>query len=380
MGNSENAFEFLRRLKEKNGKEKQNYGELARHLEFRAREKGKPISGKFELTPLCNFDCKMCYVHLETDQLSQSVLSVETWKDIMFQAWKAGMIDARLTGGECLAYPGFEELFLYLHSLGCTVNVLTNGYLLNEKKIKFFREHKPALIQVSLYGPNDDVYERVTGRRAFTTVVNNYKQAKNAGLPVSIAITPNKYIGEDVLDTIRIAKELTWDVTINNIFTTPREETGRSEQQDDADTDLYIRAFKYYHQLDGHDITEIKESRIPPYGGPCHETSKCGLKCGGGRSVFSIDWRGTMVPCTNLPQIYAYPLRDSFEAAWAKVNHEANNWPRVPECEDCPYETVCTNCAASVLRYAEMGKQPIALCERTREFVRSGIVNMPECE
>ena len=106
------------------------------HLDFRAREKGIPISGKFELTPLCNFNCKMCYVHLNADQLSQSVLPVETWKDLIHQAWNAGMINARLTGGECLAYPGFEELFLYLHSLGCTVNVLTNGFLLDENCIE----------------------------------------------------------------------------------------------------------------------------------------------------------------------------------------------------------------------------------------------------
>lgn len=30
----------------------------------KAFEDGIPISGTFELTPRCNFDCKMCYVHL----------------------------------------------------------------------------------------------------------------------------------------------------------------------------------------------------------------------------------------------------------------------------------------------------------------------------
>lgn len=30
---------------------------------------GIPISGTFELTPRCNFDCKMCYVHLKPEQI-----------------------------------------------------------------------------------------------------------------------------------------------------------------------------------------------------------------------------------------------------------------------------------------------------------------------
>ena len=380
MAEQISAIEYIKKLKASNGKEKQDYGELEMHLDFRAREKGIPISGKFELTPLCNFNCKMCYVHLNADQLSQSVLPVETWKDLIHQAWNAGMINARLTGGECLAYPGFEELFLYLHSLGCTVNVLTNGFLLDENRIQFFKDHKPALMQITLYGPSDDVYERVTGKRAFTTVVNNFKKAKEAGLPVFLAITPNKYLGEDIFETIRVAKELTSDVVINNSFTTPREETGRSKQQDDADLDLYIQAMKLCHQLDGFEIRENDDAILPPCGGPCHETSKCGLTCGGGRSTFAIDWKGTMVPCTDLPQICAYPLKDGFAAAWSKVNQEANNWPRVPECEGCPYDDVCFNCAANVLRYAELGKQPLALCEKTKAFVRNGVNQITKCE
>ena len=34
----------------------------------RAAQRGLPISGTFELTPLCNMDCKMCYVRLSKAQ------------------------------------------------------------------------------------------------------------------------------------------------------------------------------------------------------------------------------------------------------------------------------------------------------------------------
>lgn len=365
----------------KNEKQDPSFQKLGGYLNLKARKRGIPISGKFELTPLCNLDCKMCYVHLNKNQMDgRAILPVDTWKDLMHQAWEAGMITASLTGGECLTYPGFSELYLYLHSLGCEVSILTNGVLLDEEQIRFFKEHPPAMIQITLYGCSDDVYERVTGQRAFSKVTSNIRRAIDAKLPVHISITPSKYLGEDLLETIRVARELCQSVTISDYFTVPREETGRSNQQDDAETDLFIRALQYFHKLDGREQISIKEEDLPPCEGPCHEASGCGLLCGGGRSGFAIDWEGNMMPCANFQQIKGYPLEDGFAAAWAKVNYEANHWPRIPECGGCAYENVCNHCASNTMRFAEPGKVPAALCERTREMARRGVIHIPECE
>lgn len=380
MGMPENGHKLIQQLREKNGNSYQAFGELERYLGLKAREKGIPISGKFELTPLCNFGCKMCYVHLNANQLKgNSILPTDTWKKLMHQAWEAGMITATLSGGECLAYPGFDELYLYLQKLGCEVIVLTNAFLLDEKRIQFFKEHKPSDIQITLYGWNEEVYERVTGQRAFNTVISNIKRAAEANLPFFLSVTPNRYLGEDIFETLRVAKDFHRSVLINTFYTSPREETGRSGYQDDADTDLYIRAIKYLKNLDGVETPGINEEQLPICGGPSHEISECGLLCGGGRSGFAIDWKGTMTPCTDLTRIQGYPLRDGFAAAWAKVNQEANCWPRVPECKGCAYEDVCNHCAAIMLRYAEPGQVPTDLCKKTREMVQNGALILPEC-
>ena len=142
MREPSSGLEFLKELRRMNGKPVQSYKALSEHLDRKAREKGVPIFGEFELTPLCNFSCRMCYVHLEADQLAgREIMPVDKWKDLMHQAWEAGMMHVTLTGGECLTYPGFDELFLYLHSLGCDVTILTNGLLLDEQRIGFFREN-----------------------------------------------------------------------------------------------------------------------------------------------------------------------------------------------------------------------------------------------
>ena len=375
------AFDLLENLRKTNGKQVQNFKDLAKYLGFKAREKGVPVIGQFELTPLCCFDCKMCYVHLEKEQLhGRSVLSVDSWKNLIHQAWESGLLEATLTGGECLAYPGFEELYLYLHSLGCEVAVLTNGFLLDEQRIRFFQDHKPVRIQITLYGWNEDVYERVTGHRAFHTVTENARRAVRAGLPVTFNVTPSMFLGEDVLETIRVAKGICPTVLVNSAIFSPREETGRAGQIEDPEKDLYMRAYRMVDQLDGKEAVEISEEKLPPAGGPNHECTACGLRCGGGRSGFVLDWQGVMMPCNRMEMIRAYPLKDGFSNAWASINREAESWPRVPECDGCVYQDVCDNCAANVMRFAEPGKRPDILCEKTKYYVRHGVRSIPECE
>lgn len=381
MENPATGFELLDKLREQNGKERQNFRDFTRHLDRKAREKGIPIRGQFELTPLCNLSCKMCYAHLTADQLAgRAILSVSAWKDLIHQAWKAGMYQVILTGGECLVYPGFDELYLYVQSLGCETYVLTNGVLLDDKRIRFFLEHPPAIIKITLYGWNDDVYERVTGQRVFRAVADNIRNAVAAGLPVKISVTPSTYMGEDVLQTIRTAKSLCKHIDINSAVLPPRKETGRSEQKDDPEIDLYVKAYKLYAELEGMTLSEIQEGKLPPAGSEKHECAECGLRCGGGRSGFVVDWKGNMMPCNSLDMIQGHPFEQGFANAWKVINKGAESWPRVPECESCAYRHVCNNCAANMLRFAKPGVLSPVLCERTKELVRNGICHIPDCE
>jgi radical SAM protein with 4Fe4S-binding SPASM domain len=323
----------------------------------------------------------MCYVHLDADQLvDRKILPVKTWKDLMHQAWEAGMIHATLTGGECLTYQGFDDLFLYLHSLGCDIAILTNGFLLDDKRIEFFRQHAVSRIQITLYGWNDDVYERVTGKRAFSMVIENARKAMAAGLPVNLITTPSAYLGEDVMETVRLGKSLQKSFSINSAIFTPREETGRSHQSDNPNADQYIRIYQLMAELDGRELKGIEVNQLPPVGSGNHVCDECGLVCGGGRSGFVMDWKGTMIPCNRLEMVRAYPLKDGFQKAWTQINQIVNNWPRVPECEGCAYRDVCNNCAGTMLQYAPAGKQPVEMCETVRYYVQHGVMRIPECE
>ncbi len=379
MAEREDFFEYLEELKAEGGGQELTYSTFSRYLEGKARVMNVPLFGQFELTPLCNLDCRMCYVHLDAAALKgRTLLPVETWKDLMRQAFSAGMYEAALTGGECLTYPGFDELYLFLQDLGCQVTVMTNGVLLDEKRMAFFREHPPALVQITLYGGSEEAYERVTGRRVFRTVADHIRAVQEAGFPLLLSITPSRFLGEDVFETVRVARSFTPNVEISTSLFTLQDGPQRLKPSDSPDAEYYARILRYDRELRGASLRERPESELPEPGGPEHTCDECGLECGGGRSGFVIDWQGAMRICNRLEGKF-YPLREGFAEAWRRTNEVANSWPRVPECRGCAYEQVCNRCAANFMQYAEPGKQPLAFCRNTRYMVSRGVVSPPQC-
>ena len=105
-----------------------------------------------------------------------------------------------------------------------------------------------------------------------------------------------------------------------------------------------------------------------------------GLRCGGERSSFSVNWRGVMSPCNELEMIETYPLRDGFDQAWQEVHRAVLEWPRAAACEGCAYAPVCVPCAGRLLRYGEPGTCPADLCGQTMRYVQQGVYSIPACE
>ena len=378
MDDPKTGFEYLEKMREKK-KRTPSFTSYKHYLEMRAREKGIPLNGQFELTPLCNFDCRMCYVHMTGEQMGDRLLlSVSEWKELMYAAWEGGMVRATLTGGECLTYPGFKEIYLYLQSLGCQITVLTNAYLLDENWCRFFEEHPPESIRITLYGNDDDSYERVTGQRAFGRVWENILRLKEAGIPLTMTITVTSLMGDSVFETIRLAKTITTRVIVNPGLYDAREETGRDGSGYEPDLDYYLKVYRYVDELDGVEEIPIPEDDLPPAGGGGGTPVKPGMLCGGGRSSFAIDWKGILHPCSSMPQMQAFPMKDGFKKAWDSIHNAAAAWPATAECEGCPYSGACMRCPAYMMRFASPGTQPVELCERVRYLVKNGVWHIPD--
>lgn len=350
-----------------------------RFMNLRARMQGKVYTGGFELTPLCNFDCKMCYVHLQKGQMAQPVLTTEQWLDIMRQAVDAGMMHADLTGGECLSYPGFKEVYLYLRSRGVEVSVLTNGQLLTEEIADFFAKYPPAVVQITIYGSDEDSYEAVTGRRAFADVCAAIERLKKRGIRMFLPITPNRYMQENTHVLLEFLREQGIRYGIGTGSLPARDDTGRTLDAYSPNTDLYVKLHKDEQEYQ----QSLKKDVIPFQGDvvdrvPRNFRPLCKVPCSSGQCAFHINWKGEMQPCIPFYAVTRSVLEYGFDAAWDWIKAQMATYEPPRECANCPNVSVCVSCPAEKTMGVLNGKVNKDVCNRYECYVREGILKLPE--
>ena len=138
---------------------------ITEYLYRKATAAGTPLSGTFELTPVCNMDCKMCYVRLsrQAQEAISPLRSGKEWLKLGQAAKDAGMLYLLLTGGEPLLHPDFREIMEGLHRTGLLITVNSNGTLIDENTVAWLKNAPPMRFNISLYGTSDTTYDRLCG-------------------------------------------------------------------------------------------------------------------------------------------------------------------------------------------------------------------------
>ena len=327
-----------------------SYNDFLSEAMKKARETDTPISGNFELTPLCNLDCKMCYVHLTNPSVKERMLSGDEWIDLMGQAIEHGMMNALLTGGECLTHPDFRKIYMYLISQGIPVRIKTNGILLNKDMIELFTEYPPYIVDVSLYGCDSESYIAVTGHDVFETVTANIRSAIGTGLHICLMITPSAYMLPWVDRIMEYAKTFSADkVQVNTMLTEANPDTGRRMEDFglslEENAQIHRKQWEMFPWKPKSQTEEEAEfmGEIPE--DEPHILPK-GLYCNGGRTGFAVNWDGTMGPCLSFPRdvICSDVKKIGFEAAWKEINRGVKDYAVPEECRTCSHNTKCFYC------------------------------------
>lgn len=336
-----------------------------------AKTKKIPIMGQYELTARCNLDCKMCYVHnQDTAACRARELSTEQWKQIFDEAIEQELLFATLTGGECLLRPDFRELYLYLWKKGVKISVLTNGTLLNEDYVAFFKAYKPERVQISLYGSNEDGYLRVTGHRGCEKALQAIRGLMAAGVNVRVVATPSRYMGDDYMEIVRFCREQGLPLSYNELLLIPN--------RDDPDKD------DYYLSMDEIEVLAVQRAALhkplkqqtatPEPGGPMSQAPAKGLTCSGGTCLAFVTWDGIMYPCPNAMVGGGGSLREmSYADAWKHTVAAAAEVVYGAECVGCPYDNACPKCPALRLTGLHTGHCNSAVCDLTRRLVKAGV-------
>ena len=352
------------------------YTEDSLYLEFQknARKYLVPTGGGFELTPRCTLDCAMCYVHMTNEQMiGRHELTGDEWIKIIDDAYAAGMLSALVTGGECMLHKDFRRIYLHLKSLSVFVSINTNGTLITDEYVEFFRKNPPRQMQITMYGSDDDHYEKVTGHRVYKRVKESILKLRDAGINLCIAITPSKYLIDDVLNIVEFAKRERIFYLVNPALMQANDDTGRDIEDYGLTPEQSIEIKRRVREFEGKEFW--KNEYIPdiPCRIECDEPARR-LPCGAGRSTFTISWDGTMRPCAWVSDVTANVLEVGFDAAWKTINKGVAEHIVPIECESCEYRPACVNCA--IMRSDPndpMHRNPNT-CRETIGYINSGTI------
>lgn len=351
---------------------------ISDYLFQKASARKVPLSGTFELSPVCNFACKMCYVRKTPGQLREegkTLIPWRDWLDLAEQCRGAGTLYLLLTGGEPFLYPGFRELYERLHAMGFLLSINTNGTLLDEETVAWLKKAAPQRVNVTLYGASPETYGRICGDPAgCDRAVRAIRLLKQAGIPTLINAS---MIPENAADLEAIAafgRELELNTRIATYMFPPmrreREETD-SRFTPEESAQIFMRRARC--TLSEEDYQKFLRSRENER---AQEVENWGdgpefMRCRAGRSTFWVNWEGTMTACGMLDfPLKTYPFRESFGDCWAALTQAVRSTPVLAGCAGCDRRDICHVCVAMI--HAETGtvdqKAPY-LCRMTEETV-----------
>lgn len=291
-----------------------------------------PISGTFELTPRCNFNCRMCYVHLAEKEIYKhgTEMTAKQWLRVAKEAKEAGTTWLCITGGEPLMHLEFETIWKEFAQMGFFITLQTNASLI-QKFESLFQQYPPRKCKITLYGSNDEIYKKVCQiEKGFTKTDRGIQILKQMKIPIELVSTVIQQNLDDVENIIEYVgkNRLPWIPNIN-VRT-----AGRGVEVDMKN--LRIPPFDYSaEQADN----LRKKIFMNPERKPC-------TYCKDYRLGYWIVWNGYMRFCgfLNGPNI---SIRDrTFGECWKELVEfqEGLQWPE--ECRVCELQKSCVRCAA----------------------------------
>lgn len=347
------------------------------YLYRKAAAMGKPLSGTFELTPVCNMDCKMCYVRLspQSQEAIGPLADAKRWLELAREARDAGMLYLLLTGGEPFLHPQIRDIMENLHKMGLLITINSNGTLINAETVKWLKKCPPVRINISLYGASDETYARLCGNaKGFTQTSHAIRLLQEAGISVKLNCSLTPYNAKDLPKMVDFAKQNNLILQVATYMFPPVRRdssmTGKNQRFSPEDAAYYMAYADYLTLGKERFLAQGAELPVPTNSeDPCGNKGE-GIRCRAGKCSFWITWQGNIIPCgmfpsDGSPNVFQMP----FQSAWEKTK-EATDEIRLPaQCADCSAKESCRACGAMVI--TESGcfhKVPQYRCEMIHAY------------
>lgn len=366
--------------------------ELSSNVEKALRDKAdkarSPFGGSIELLPLCNMNCKMCYVRMSKEEMDQAgrMLSCDEWLAIARQAADMGVLNLLLTGGEPLLFPEFKRLYKSLQEMGLILSINTNGTLINEDWADFFAESPCRRMNITLYGADNATYgELCKNPNGFSQVMHAAELLKERNIPFrfTCSVTADNIV--DLTKLFTIAKK--FDVPLQPatyMFPALRRGIGAENQERLGPEQAAQAMFQsYLFQKSGDEMEASVRSTLASVFLPPRVAcvSGQGYTCHSGRSGFWLNWKGEMCPCGMMDTPKFSLLEHSFSDCWKRLVEATSKVIYPEDCIHCKLQNICRICPAVLI--AETGSTKITphyVCRYTEELVRLMESYIPQSE
>ena len=351
---------------------------LTEYLHRKASITKTPISGTFELSPLCNMDCKMCYIKMSKEK-QESIARLRTkeeWIELAQKAKEKGMLFLLLTGGEPFLVKDFKELYIELHKMGFCISINSNGTMIDEDVIEWLKHYPPMRINMTLYGASDETYERLCNNpKGFTQVTKALSLLKENNIQVKLNCSVTPYNNGDLKQMMDFAQEHDLVIQATSYMFPPlrKDETkiGQNNRFNAEDAALYGAYISAYSNGFDRFKDYIESGQLALYDADddCGVVEGDHMRCRAGITSFWMTWEGKMLPCGMIPDSGKDPWEVGFDEAWENVKNIVSEITLPVKCAGCGKKDECRACAAMV--YTETGtydKVPQYRCEMTKNY------------
>lgn len=333
-----------------------------------------PLGGSMELTPLCNMNCKMCFIRQNPEQMKKQgrMLNCDEWLRIAREAKDAGTLFLLLTGGEPLVYPEFKRLYTELTNMGFVITVNTNGTLINEEWADFFASRPCRRMNITLYGKDDESYDRLCyNPKGHTQLINALRLLRERKVPyrLNYTITPENV--DQLEDACKLAAEMGVTLeTASYLFPPIRRENDMfsrlsPEQAAKARLDKirFVNGETQMRLAAGNELVKLNTQEFG------RDDDR--LLCRAGRSGFWISWTGDLLPCGMFLEPKKSLLEHSFSEAWQYIVKQTAKLRMYSGCRTCEKRHICQVCAAGCLTESgDMTKKPEYICQMTEAYCK----------
>lgn len=280
---------------------------------------GKVIFAWIEITQNCNLICRHCYENASREARKQE-MTVPDFKYVIDKLQESGVKRIQLVGGEPLIHSQIKELVKYVTGKFDSIEIYTNGTLLNDEMIEYFKRNNISLA-FSVYSDEACIHDYVTQTKgSYEITSRNIKKVIEKGIKIRVASVEMK----------GISKFDFFDKTVPYRSDLPRL-TGR------ADLSLYN-----VDMLRRKLIT--KETFKKPISADTYFKNKQCHNCFGDR--FYIDCNMNVYPCAMERRVVYGNMKDHDVKELISGEMPRMTKDKINGCKDCEYRYACYDCRA----------------------------------